>query len=293
MIISRTPFRISFFGGGTDYPAWYRNHGGAVISTSIDKYCYITCRTLPPFFDHKIRVVYSKIELAEHIDQIQHPSVRETLRYLGVTHGLEIHHDGDIPARSGIGSSSSFTVGLLNAVTSLQGRMLSKDQLLTESIHIEQDLIKENVGSQDQASTAFGGLNHIVFQKSGEITVHPLTLTEERLHDFESHMMLFFTGFSRYSSDVAKKIIKNIPDRYKELTRMQQFVDEALSLLKGPSRISLLGELLHENWMHKKMLSSDISSSAVDEIYAEAKSAGALGGKIIGAGGGGYRYFAF
>ncbi|MBF0312095.1 MAG: kinase [Oligoflexia bacterium] len=288
MIFSRTPYRISFFGGGTDYPTWYKNYGGSVLSTSIDKYCYISCRTLPPFFEHRFRVVYSKIELAENLDQIQHPSVRETLKYLDVSNGLEIHHDGDIPARSGIGSSSSFTVGLLNAVTALQGRMLSKDQLAHESIHIEQNLIKECVGSQDQVSTAFGGINHIVFQKNGEISVHPVTISEERLLDFESHLMLFFTGFSRYSSDVAKKIIHNIPDRYKELTQMQQFVDEALNIINSPSRISLLGKLLHENWLYKKMLSNDISSSAVDEIYSEAIAAGALGGKIIGAGGGGF-----
>ncbi|MBF0208417.1 MAG: kinase [Oligoflexia bacterium] len=288
MIISRTPYRISFFGGGTDYPEWFKNYGGAVLSTSIDKYCYITCRMLPPFFEHKYRIVYSIIEMVEKLDQIKHPSVRETLKYLNATNGLEIHHDGDIPARSGIGSSSSFTVGLLNAISSLQGKMLSKHQLATDSIYIEQKLIGECVGSQDQVSTAFGGFNHIVFNKNGEISVRPLTISAERVCDFENHLMLFFTGFSRISSDMAKKIIQNMPDNYKQLSKIQSFVDEAISVINSKCSITLLGELLQENWMHKKMLSNDMSSNGIDEIYREAKAAGAIGGKIIGAGGGGF-----
>src|SRR5947209_20333563 len=170
MIISRTPFRISFFGGGTDYPAWYRTHGGAVLGTTINKYCYLTCRYLPPFFEHRIRVVYSKIEMCETIDQISHPAVAEVLRYLGWNRGLEIHHDGDLPARSGIGSSSAFTVGLLHAIHALQGTMPSKHQLATEGIHLEQEVLREAVGSQDQVCAAYGGFNHIVFQPKGEIS---------------------------------------------------------------------------------------------------------------------------
>ncbi len=175
MIISRTPFRISFFGGGTDYPAWYRKHGGTVLATAIDKYCYLTCRYLPPFFEHKIRVVYSKIESCQTFEELSHPTVREAIRYLRIKRGLEIHHDGDLPARSGMGSSSSFTVGLLNALHALLGHMPSKHQLAKEAIFIEQECIKETVGSQDQVSAAYGGFNHILFLPNGEISVRPIT----------------------------------------------------------------------------------------------------------------------
>jgi len=171
MIITRTPFRISFFGGGTDYPGWYREHGGAVLATSIDKYCYLTCRYLPPFFEYRIRVVYSRIENCNSLEEIEHPSVRETLRFLDVQRGVEIHHDGDLPARSGMGSSSAFTVGLLHALYALKGRMPGKHQLATESIQLEQEILKETVGSQDQVTAAYGGFNHIAFHPSGEISV--------------------------------------------------------------------------------------------------------------------------
>ena len=180
MIISRTPFRISFFGGGTDYPAWYRKHGGAVLATTIDKYCYITCRYLPPFFEHQYCIVYSKIENCQTLDEIAHPAVREVLRFLEVTRGVEIHHDGDLPARSGMGSSSAFTVGLLHALYALQGRMCGKHQLALESIQLEQDVLKETVGSQDQVLAAYGGLNHISFLENGDISVRPVTISAER-----------------------------------------------------------------------------------------------------------------
>src|SRR5512134_2700700 len=175
MIITRTPFRVSFFGGGTDYPAWYQRHGGAVLATTINKYCYISCRYLPPFFDHKFRVVYSRIEDRKSIDDILHPPVREALRYLNFEKGVEIHHDGDLPARSGLGSSSSFTVGLLNALRALKGQVSSKHQLAMESIYIEQELLKETVGSQDQVSAAYGGFNHITFLPNGEVSARPIT----------------------------------------------------------------------------------------------------------------------
>jgi len=181
MIISRTPFRISFFGGGTDYPAWYRQHGGAVLGTTINKYCYLTCRYLPPFFQHRIRVVYSKIEMCQTIDEISHPAVAEVLRYLGWSRGLEIHHDGDLPARSGVGSSSAFTVGLLHALHALKGHMPSKNQLATESIYIEQERLKETVGCQDQVFAAYGGPSHITFSPAGDVSVRPLTLSADRI----------------------------------------------------------------------------------------------------------------
>ena len=197
MIISRTPFRISFFGGGTDYPVWYQENSGAVLGTTIDKYCYITCRYLPPFFEHKHRVVYSQAELVQDIGEIRHPSARETLRYMKITEGVEIHHDGDLPARTGLGSSSSFTVGLLHALYALKGIMPSKMQLAREAIHIEQDIIKENVGSQDQVFAAFGGFNRIDFDVENDIGIKRIIVKPERLELLQDHLMLIFTGFSR------------------------------------------------------------------------------------------------
>src|SRR5512136_1212222 len=187
MIISRTPYRISFFGGGTDYPAWYRQHGGAVLAATIDKYCYLSCRYLPPFFEHKHRIVYSKIEICDNVQQITHPAVRCVLNYLNIERGVVINHDGDLPARSGMGSSSAFTVGLLNALYALQGRMATKRQLAVESVEIEQDILKETVGSQDQVSAAYGGFNHIIFQPNGEIVVTPVTVSQDRFQELRSH----------------------------------------------------------------------------------------------------------
>ena len=288
MIINRTPFRISFFGGGTDYPSWYLKHGGSVLSTSIDKYCHITCRVLPPFFEHRMRIVYAKTETCQNIDEIQHPSVREVLRFLKLDQGFEIHHDGDLPARSGVGSSSSFTVGLLHALYAHQGIMPSKKQLALESIHIEQNLIKETVGSQDQACVAYGGLNQIDFFTNGEIEIRPLTLSTARTEELNSHLMLFYTGIKRTASDVAASYAHNIDSRYKLLARIQEMVNEAVNILCSNSCICKFGELLHESWMLKKDLSSDVSTPMVDAFYERARGAGAIGGKITGAGGGGF-----
>ena len=288
MIISRTPFRISFFGGGTDYPAWYSKNGGSVLSTTIDKYCYITIRYLPPFFEHKIRIVYSKIENCQAVDEIKHPAVRETLRFLKFERGLEIHHDGDLPARSGMGSSSSFTVGLLNALYALKGVMVSKKQLGMESIHIEQDLIKETVGSQDQTAVAYGGLNDITFAKSGEIDVRPLIIPRARRDELNSHLMLFYTGIMRTASDVANSYVKDIRNKEKLLVKMQDMVRQGCSILQSNTRISRFGELLHEAWIAKRGLSSEVTNSVVDALYKQARENGAIGGKIIGAGGGGF-----
>ncbi len=288
MVISRTPYRISFFGGGTDYPSWYRNHGGQVLASSINKYCYITCRYLPPFFEHRIRVVYSKIEDCQNYEEIKHPAVRETLRFLQLERGLEIHHDGDLPARSGMGSSSSFTVGLLNALYALINIMASKHQLTMESIHIEQNLIQETVGSQDQVIAAYGGLNQIVFSPSGEITVKPVTISYDRLAKLNSHIMLFYTGIKRTASDVAKSYVEAIEDKADLLKGMNGMVDEALHVLCGNGCLCRFGELLHEAWMLKRDLSSQVSNHEVDDYYARARAHGAIGGKIMGAGGGGF-----
>jgi D-glycero-alpha-D-manno-heptose-7-phosphate kinase len=289
MIITKTPYRISFFGGGTDYPAWFREHEGAVLATTINKYCYITCRHLPPFFEHKHRVVYSHIENVIDIDQIKHPAVRAVLNWSGIKNGLEIHHNGDLPARSGMGSSSSFTVGLLNALYGLNGFLASKDKLAEDAIHIEQNIIGENVGSQDQVSAAFGGLNRIEFHRNDTFDVSPIILPSHRREELRSHLMLCFTGFSRISSEVAKTQIDNLKDREKELKFMRSMVDEAIMILQNQNEsIDSFGKLLATSWNYKRRLSNQISTPEIDEIYQSAIDAGALGGKILGAGGGGF-----
>jgi D-glycero-alpha-D-manno-heptose-7-phosphate kinase len=288
MIISRTPFRISFFGGGTDYPVWYRENPGAVLSTTIDKYCYITVRYLPPFFSHKHRVVWSKIELVQDINEITHPAVKAILNYLKIDKGVEIHHQGDLPARSGLGSSSAFTVGLLNALYALKGEMISKERLAKEAIHIERDILKENVGSQDQVAAAFGGFNKITFNGDDEIKIYPVTISQKKIEELESHLVLYFTGFSRNASEIAKKQIEMTPQKQKELKRMYEMVDEGIKILTESSDIKDFGRLLHETWMFKKSLTDKISTPEIDRIYERALKAGAIGGKLLGAGGGGF-----
>lgn len=293
MIISRTPFRISFFGGGTDFPAWYKENGGAVLSTTIDKYCYISCRRLPPFFDYKHRIIYSKHEEVANIDEIIHPAVRETFRFIGVEEGAEIHHVGDLPARTGLGSSSSFTVGLLHALYALKGKIVTKKKLALEAIHIEQEMIKENVGSQDQVAVAFGGFNKITFNGNHNINVMPITLSHERLLFLQDHLMLFFTGFSRYASDIEEGKLKHIKENKKrdELKVMHGMVDDAISLLNSDKELLDFGRMLHESWILKKSLSDKVSNNHIDAIYETAMKNGALGGKILGAGGGGFILF--
>lgn len=288
MVISRTPFRISFFGGGTDYPAWYRNRGGSVLVTTIDKYCYLSCRYYPPFFDHRFRISYIKSENCKAIDEISHPAVKGVLRFLNWDRGLEIHHVGDLPARGGMGSSSAFTVGLLNALYALMGKIVSKHQLASESIHIEQEMLHETVGSQDQTSASYGGLCHIIFTHNGEIHVRPLTLTLDRLHQLESHLMLFYTGIKRTASDVAHSYVDCIQDKRLQLQALGGLVEEGISVLSSDRDISEFGRLLNQAWQIKRSFSSQVSNADVDEIYSNAISAGALGGKILGAGGGGF-----
>jgi D-glycero-alpha-D-manno-heptose-7-phosphate kinase len=289
MIITRTPFRISFFGGGTDYPSWFRENGGSVLATTINKYCYISCRYLPPFFEHKHRIVYSNIEVANEIAEIKHPSVRALLGWAEVKRGLEIHHDGDLPARSGLGSSSSFTVGLMHALHALNGRYIDKVTLAKDAIHVEQNIIFENVGSQDQISASFGGFNRIEFNADNSFDVCPVVLPIERKVELESHLMLFFTGFSRIASEIAKSKIENFKYRKNELEYMRQMVDQALHILGNPLiEIEKFGELLAEGWSYKRSLSDLVSNQHIDRIYELAIKSGASGGKLLGAGGGGF-----
>ncbi len=288
MIISRTPYRISFFGGGTDYPLWYRRHGGAVLVTTINKYCYLTCRYLPPFFDYRHLIVWSQIERVSSVAEIQHPSVRETLRFLRITEGVEIHHDGDLPARTGLGSSSAFTVGLLHGLYALRGVMPSKARLAREAIVIEQDRLKECVGSQDQIAAAVGGMNRIDFKPDGEFRVSPLVIPRARLEVLQDHLMLLFTGISRTASEIVRTQLDAMPAKIRELAALQQMVDEGVDVLTGAGDLERFGALLHEAWQVKRSLTDRISTPVIDQMYEAARRAGALGGKLLGAGGGGF-----
>ena len=292
MIITRTPLRVSFFGGGTDYPVWYREFGGAVLSTAIDKCCYITCRRLPPFFEYHSRVSYSKVENVNQNSAIEHPSVRGCLEFMGIEEGVEIHHVADLPARTGLGTSSAFTVGFLLGLYALREQLRNKHALALDAIHVEQDVIKEAVGSQDQISAAYGGFNRINFLTNGEFEVKQLIAPASRLKALQEHCALFFTGFSRTASEIAKAQIKVTPQKKRELETMQQMVDEAEAIISNPKRsLEEFGNLLNESWQIKRTLTQNITNNSLDEIYEAGRSAGALGGKLLGAGGGGFMLF--
>lgn len=288
MIISRTPFRVSLFGGGTDYPVWFREHGGAVLAATINKHCYITCRYLPPFFEHTSRVVWSKIELVRAREEIQHPAVREALKFLGIGEGIELHHEGDLPARTGLGSSSAFAVGVLNALYGLRGVMAGKEQLARDAIDLEHDHLKENVGCQDQVMAAFGGFNRVDFWGERNFRVSPIMMTAERLQLLQDHLMLVFTGHVRSASVIAADQINATPHKLRELTTMRQMVDEAIAILNSSRDLLELGVLLDEGWQLKRTLSDKISTPSIDAIYDAARRAGCTGGKLLGAGGGGF-----
>ncbi len=301
MIITRTPFRISFFGGGTDYPVWYREHRGAVLSTTINKYCFIDCRYLPPFFNYKYRIRYTAREETNSISEIKHPSVRECIKYVSIDDlsngikGIEMVHTSDIPAQSGVGSSSAFTVGFLNSLYALKGDIISKRELAEDAINLEQNIIKENVGSQDQIAASFGGLNKIEFgnNKNGrEFDIHPMTLGKDKLNNLENHLMLFFTGFQRNASTIAEEQIKTTPKNTSELNTMLNMVDNAVDILKGSdSDITEFGKLMDNAWSIKRKLTKKITNPQIDQIYKRAMDSGAIGGKLLGAGGGGCMLF--
>lgn len=291
MIISRTPYRVSFFGGGTDYEPWYSQHGGAVLSTTINKYCYIHCRDLPPFFHHRSRIVWSEIELVDDHADIRHPVIRALLDAFEVREGVEIHHHGDLPARSGVGSSSAFTVGMLHTLHALRGQMVSKRELAEQAIHIERDVLREQVGVQDQISTAFGGLNRIDIATDGSFEARPLLMPPERSAELEDHLLLCYTGVSRHASTIAGEQIATIADRQAVLRQMYDLVDAGQQVLSSDAPLADFGALLDETWRLKRSLTSKIAPGFVDDIYARARSAGALGGKLLGAGGGGFMLF--
>src|SRR5215475_14249396 len=280
MIITSTPLRVSFFGGGTDYPVWYREHGGSVLSTTIDKSCYITCRWLPPFFEYHSRISYSKVENVSRNHEIEHPSVRACLQFMGIENGVEVHHVADLPARTGLGTSSAFTVGFLLGLYALKEQMRNKHALALDAIHVEQEVLKEAVGSQDQISAAYGGFNRINFHTDGSFDVKQVIAPGPRLAELQQHCALFFTGFSRTASEVAKEQIRVTPQKRRELEAMRQMVDEAEEIVSNSSRsVAEFGKLLNESWQIKRTLTGNITNSTLDEIYEAGRSAGALGGK--------------
>lgn len=293
MIISKTPVRVSFFGGGTDYPDYFREFGGTVLSTSIDKYIYVTVNKIEGLLDHKYRIAYSKLELCNHVDEIEHPVVRAVIRFLNIEHGLEVNIVSDLPARTGIGSSSSFTVGLLHSCHALLGRMVSKEQLAREAIHIEQVVLQERVGVQDQLAAAYGGFNHMLFTED-KLLVNPVIIQPARKLDLENNLMMFYTGINRFASDILKEQIQKTQDKeiQTELKDIYNMVAEGLSILTDTHRdLDDFGRLMHKAWMAKRSLSTAISSDHLDDIYNRAIAAGALGGKLLGAGGGGFFVF--
>lgn len=291
MIIAKTPYRISFFGGGTDFPEWFKENNGAVISTTIDKYCYLSVRELPPFFDHKYRLVYSDIELVKKFDDIKHPSVRECLRFLNITEGVEIHYDGDLPSRSGLGSSSAFTISLLNALKALRGHMMPKRALADLAILIDRDVVGEVGGLQDQIACTYGGLNHISFH-ANDYSVRPLIVAPRIKRELESGLCLFFTGKSRIAEHIEREKIDAINDKKSYYQTLLSLTEEANKILMSKNfLLKDFGSLLLENWKAKKQLSRSVSNPDLESIFDTAHQIGAYGGKCLGAGGGGFVLF--
>lgn len=290
MIITKTPFRMSFFGGGTDMPAFFNEHGGAVLSTTFDKYCYVTVRHLPPFFDYTSELVYSRIEQVDSIEKIEHPLVRNCIKFLDM-HELRVNYESDLPARTGLGTSSSFAVGLLNAFYALKGKYASKKQLADEAIYVERELCKESGGWQDQIAAAFGGFNRIDFKDNG-YKVSPIIISPGRKQRLNDNLLLFFTGFSRFSSEIQKSTEAAIKDKTAQLREMLALVNEAQEVLvNDKSDLDDFGRLLDTTWRLKRQTGAKISTGSIDELYEKGIKAGALGGKLLGAGGGGFLVF--
>jgi D-glycero-alpha-D-manno-heptose-7-phosphate kinase len=290
MIITMTPVRVSFLGGGTDYPEYFEKNGGATLGASIDKYIYVTVSPLTEFFNHSIRVSYSKTELCSQVDEIKHPSVREGLRFMGIEKGVEINIVSDLPARTGLGSSSSFTVGLLHALHVFKGQMASQEQLAEEAVHIEREMIKERVGLQDQYTCSRGGLLNLKYNGSKRVVIRPVVLDKSRLVALKDRLMLFYTGLQRYAHNILEEQLKRTAggDLDKHLKNLSRLVDQGIEILTNGRDLSDFGDLLHQAWESKKQLSSTITNPIVDEGYTKARQAGAIGGKLLGAGSGGF-----
>lgn len=289
MIITQTPFRMSFFGGGTDFPEFYNQYGGAVISTTFDKYCYVNVRHLPRFFDYSTELSYSKMERVTSIDDIQHPAIREAMKYLDM-HEIRLTYEADLPARSGLGTSSSFAVGMLNAFYALKGKYADKRKLSDDAIYLERVLCNEAGGVQDQIAASFGGFNRINFGAEG-YTVNPVIISPDRKEQLNKNLMLFFTGFSRLSSDIQASTMNAMEEKQKQLNEMLLLVDEAEKILTTKCDLNDFGRLLDHTWKLKRGITTRISTDSIDELYQRAIQAGAIGGKLLGAGGGGFLLF--
>jgi len=291
VIITKTPYRISLFGGGTDHPTWYKKHGGEVISFAIDKYCYISTRILPPFFDHKYRIAYSKIETVNDFKKISHPAVREAIRKFSPDLSLEIHHDGDLPARTGIGSSSAFTVGLINSLLLLKERVISSRELANEAIELEQIDLKENVGSQDQIACALGGMNYIEFGGNLNWEATPITLSSSFQESIINRVVMVYTGITRISSDIQANLLINLDKKFTTMQRTTELTRDCRKIFEQEGDLDLIGDMLVESWSLKREMNNLAITPALDEVWQKSISAGALGGKVLGAGGGGFCMF--
>lgn len=287
MIITKTPFRMSFFGGGTDMPAFFNEHTGAVISTTFDKYCYVNVRHLPPFMPYISELVYSKFERVNSIDEIVHPLIRECMRLHDI-HEIRLTYEGDLPARTGLGTSSTFAVGMLNAFCALKGKMRSKHQLAEEAIHVERDILHEHGGWQDQVAAAYGGLNRIDFSE-GQFKVTPIIIHPDRKKELDDNLMLFYTGVQRFSSEIQADTFAKPADKTKQLLDMLALVDDAQAILTNKdTSLNEFGKLLDYTWKLKRGTGNKVSNNSIDELYDKGIKAGALGGKLLGAGGGGF-----
>lgn len=289
MIITGTPFRMSFFGGGTDVASFFKEYGGSVISATLDKYCYVNVRHLPRFFQYRTHLTYSRVEEVSSYEEIVHPLIRNAMKFMDM-HDLHLMYDADLPARSGLGTSSSFAVGMLNAFYALKGKLVDKRRLADEAIYLERVLCNEKGGIQDQIAAAYGGLNRIRMDADG-YTVSPITISRQRRDELNGNLMLFFSGFTRISSEVQKKNANGMQVNIANLLEMKKLVDDAENILVGKGDLSEFGKLLDYTWKLKRGLSHYISTDKIDEIYARAKKAGATGGKLLGAGGGGFLLF--
>lgn len=293
MIIVRTPYRISFFGGMTDYPAWYNNHLGSVVSTTINKYSFIVIRKLPQVFDYKYRIRYYEVQETNSINDISIPVIRECLKYCNIDFGVDITHHGDLPTRTGIGSSSSFTVGLLHGLYTLTNQLKTKRQIALDALYIEQKILQQDVGSQDQVAAAFGGFNRVNFGGHQDFTVEPILLDARTHNELEMSMQMFYTHDCRESSELAKKTIAEIDKKSVELDKMNVLTQQSHEILfsKDPDNVTKFADLLNQEWQLKKSIQPEATNSKLDLIYKKALSAGALGGKLLGAGGGGFMLF--
>lgn len=293
MIISKTPVRVSFFGGGTDYPDYFKEFPGSVLSTSIDKYVYVTVNRIEGLLDHKYRIAYRKLELCNDVEEIEHPVVKAVIKYLNIDHGLEVNIVSDLPARTGLGSSSSFTVGMLHACYALLGKMVSKEQLALEAIYVERELLGERVGVQDQLAAAHGSLNQMHFS-ADSLLVNPVIIGTQRKKELQNNLMMFYTGINRFASEILKEQLEKTQEKkiHTELTDIYNMVGEGLTIITDPERdLDEFGRLMHKAWMAKRSLSTAISNDFLDDIYNRALKAGAIGGKLLGAGGGGFFLF--